>query len=95
VPALYTDPGIDMVEGGEERGRAELAAYTEERYHQVDDELDESWDLSGAVQDIELFFRVGWRIAGESGWPNWREGSEFRAIRDAMMEGRPEAASAY
>jgi Zn-dependent M28 family amino/carboxypeptidase len=95
VPALYTDPGIDMVEGGEERGRAELAAYTEERYHQVDDELDESWDLSGGVQDLELFFRVGWRIAGESSWPNWREGSEFRAIRDAMMEGRPEAASAY
>ena len=74
-----------MVEGGEERGRAELAAYTEERYHQVDDELDDTWDLSGAVQDLELFFRVGWRIVGESSWPNWREGSEFRAIRDEMM----------
>jgi Zn-dependent M28 family amino/carboxypeptidase len=85
VPALYTDPGVDMVDGGEERGLAELAEYTEERYHQVDDELDDTWDLSGAVQDLELFFRVGWRIVGESSWPNWREGSEFRAIRDEMM----------
>ena len=85
VPALYTDPGIDLVEGGEERGRAELAAYTTERYHQPSDEYDESWDLSGAVQDLRLFFRVGWRIANEAMWPNWREGNEFRALRDSMM----------
>lgn len=85
VPALYTDPGIDMVEGGEERGRAELVAYNEERYHQVDDELTPDWDLSGAMQDLELFFRVGWAIANEARWPNWSEESEFRAARDEMM----------
>jgi Zn-dependent M28 family amino/carboxypeptidase len=95
VPALYTDPGIDMVDGGEERGRAELAAYTEERYHQPSDEIDESWDLSGAVQDLEFFFRVGWRIAGESSWPNWSEDSEFRALRDEMMGRTRAARSAY
>jgi len=85
VPALYTDPGIDMHEGGEERGRAELVEYNEERYHQVDDELTDDWDLSGAVQDLELFFRVGWTITNEAGWPNWSENSEFRALRDEMM----------
>jgi Zn-dependent M28 family amino/carboxypeptidase len=89
VPALYTDPGIDLIEGGEEAGRAELTEYTTERYHQPDDEYDpESWDLSGAVQDLRLFFRVGWRIANEATWPNWREGNEFRAIRDSIMGGR-------
>lgn len=85
VPALYTDPGIDMVDGGEERGLAEIAAYTEERYHQPSDELDESWDLSGAVQDLEFFFRVGWMVANQPSWPNWSEDSEFRATRDEMM----------
>ncbi len=85
VPALYADPGVDMVEGGEERGRAALEAYTEERYHQVDDELDSSWDLSGAVQDLRFFYRVGWAVANEATWPNWAEGSEFRALRDSMM----------
>jgi len=88
VPALYTDPGIDLVEGGEERGRSELAEYTAERYHQPSDEYDPSWDLSGAIQDVRLFFRVGWRIANESTWPNWREGTEFRALRDEMMADR-------
>ena len=85
VPALYTDPGIDMVEGGEARGRAELAEYTEERYHQPSDELTPDWDLSGAEQDLEFFFRVGWMIANQSVWPNWNEDSEFRAARDEMM----------
>jgi len=87
VPALYTDPGIDMVDGGEDRGRAELDSWTEERYHQPSDEYDETWDLSGAVQDLQMFFTVGWRIANEDSWPNWREGNEFRAARDAMMAG--------
>jgi Zn-dependent M28 family amino/carboxypeptidase len=85
VPALYTDPGIDMVDGGEDRGRTELDRWTEERYHKPNDEYDETWDLSGAVQDLQLFFTVGWTIANESSWPNWREGNEFRAARDAMM----------
>jgi hypothetical protein len=76
-----------MVEGGEERGRAELEAYNEERYHQVDDELDDTWNLTGAELDLELFFRVGWRLANETSWPNWTEGNEFRAKRDAMMGG--------
>jgi Zn-dependent M28 family amino/carboxypeptidase len=88
VPALYTDPGIDMIEGGEAAGRAELEAYTNERYHKPNDEYDEDWDLSGAVQDLQFFFMVGWRLANEDSWPNWREGSEFRATRDAMMGGR-------
>ncbi|MDH3427402.1 MAG: M28 family peptidase, partial [Gemmatimonadota bacterium] len=85
VPALYTHTGIDMIDGGEERGRAELDAWTTERYHQPSDEIDDTWDLGGAVQDLQLFFMVGWQLASGDHWPNWREGNEFRAARDAMM----------
>jgi len=87
VPALYTHPGIDMLDGGEQRGRAEAAEYIAERYHKPSDEYDETWDLTGAVQDLELFFTIGWWITNEDSWPNWREGNEFRATRDAMMAG--------
>jgi Zn-dependent M28 family amino/carboxypeptidase len=85
VPAFYTHPGNDMVDGGVERGRAESARYISERYHKPTDEIDETWDLAGAVQEIELFFAMGYRLANEDSWPNWREGNEFRAARDAMM----------
>ncbi|MGH7541799.1 MAG: M28 family metallopeptidase, partial [Gemmatimonadota bacterium] len=87
VPALYTDAGIDHVEHGEAWGRAQREAYTAERYHKPSDEYDESWDLSGAVDDLRLLFRVGHRLAASDAWPNWHEGSEFRAIRDSMMAG--------
>jgi Zn-dependent M28 family amino/carboxypeptidase len=88
VPALYTDAGIDHVEHGEAWGRARRDEYTAERYHKPSDEFDPSWDLRGAVEDLQLLFRVGYQIANESTWPNWREGTEFKAVRDAMMAGR-------
>ena len=85
IPALYTDSGIDHVEHGEEWGMAQRDAYTSERYHKPNDEFDPNWDMAGAVDDVRLFFRVGYRLAGENSFPNWREGTEFKAVRDATM----------
>ncbi len=85
VPALYTDAGIDHVERGEDYGRAQRDEYTAERYHKPSDEYDPTWDLSGAVDDLRLLLQVGYRLAGESTFPNWRPGTEFRATRDRMM----------
>jgi len=88
VPALYTDAGIEHVEHGEEYGRRLRDEYTTERYHKPSDEFDEEWDLQGAVDDLRLLFEVGYRLAQETNWPNWRAGNEFRARRDEMMGGR-------
>jgi Zn-dependent M28 family amino/carboxypeptidase len=62
-----------------------LDKYTAERYHKPSDEYDPNWDLSGAVDDLRLLFRVGYELANESTFPNWSEGSEFRAKRDRDM----------
>ncbi|MFQ5747349.1 MAG: M28 family metallopeptidase [Gemmatimonadota bacterium] len=85
VPSLYADPGIDDIEHGEAWGRARRDEYTAERYHKPSDEYDESWDLRGGVEDLRLLFTVGYRLATGTAFPNWREGNEFRALRDAMM----------
>jgi Zn-dependent M28 family amino/carboxypeptidase len=87
VPAIYPKPGVDHVEHGAEWARERAAEYTAQKYHQVTDEFSSDWDLAGMVADLELFFRVGYRIANETTFPNWVEGSEFKAIRDAMMGG--------
>ena len=84
VPAVYVDAGVDNVEHGEAWGRAQAADYNQHRYHQPSDEFDPNWDLSGLTQDVRLLFRVGYRVATGSDWPNWHEGTEFRAARDAM-----------
>ncbi|MFQ5876889.1 MAG: M28 family peptidase [Acidobacteriota bacterium] len=85
IPALYTDAGIDHVEHGEEWGRARRDEYTAERYHKPSDEFDPGWDLSGAVDDARLLFMAGYRLANGTDFPSWREGTEFKARRDAMM----------
>lgn len=88
VPAIYPKPGVDQVERGVEWSRQQEAAYRADKYHQVTDEYDPDWDLSGMVDDLRLFFRVGYRIVNESTFPNWSEGSEFKARRDSMMAGK-------
>ena len=87
VPSLYTDSGIDHVEHGEEWTLARRADYTSNRYHKPSDEFDPAWDLTGALDDLELMFRVGYRLVTSEDWPNWREGNEFRGIRDADLGG--------
>jgi len=87
VPALNPGAGQDHVEHGIEWTQAQEAEYRERRYHQVSDEMLDSWDLGGMVQDLRLLFTVGYRLATSRDFPNWREGTEFKAPRDAMMLG--------
>jgi len=83
VPMLYTKAGIDSPTQGADYGRKWLEDYVAKRYHQPSDEYDSSWDLSGTMQDLAVFYAVGLAVADSDRWPNWREGNEFRAIRDA------------
>ena len=87
VPMLYTDAGPDLVEGGEAAGTAFEEGYREARYHAVGDEYDASWNLEGIVEIVSILATVGEGIADSDLWPNWYEGNEFRALRDAMRGG--------
>jgi hypothetical protein len=44
------------------------------------------WDLTGAVQDLQLLFSVGFRVADADKFPAWSSDSEFRAKREAMLK---------
>lgn len=86
VPMVYPGNGIDHVEHGPEYGQAQADDYVANRYHKPTDEYDPSWDLSGGEQDVRLYFMVGEDVANGDEWPNWNEGTEFRAIRDQVMQ---------
>jgi Zn-dependent M28 family amino/carboxypeptidase len=81
IPVLYTSRGIDMVDGGEARGRALSEQYVANTYHKPSDELTDSWDMRGGAEDLEALYAVGRGLADGNGWPEWRETSEFRAAR--------------
>jgi Zn-dependent M28 family amino/carboxypeptidase len=83
VPMLYTKAGVDSPDKGADWGKRWLEDYTAKRYHQPSDEYDASWDVSGIVKDLQLYYDVGRAIADSARWPNWYPGTEFRAIRDA------------
>jgi len=88
VPMVYAESGDDLVQGGVTSGRAKAEEYTTNRYHKPADEYDPAWNWSGAVLDLQLYYRVGRELANSNLWPNWYESAEFRAIRDASRKGQ-------
>ncbi len=86
VPMLYADPGNDHVTNGLTYGEDFAKEYTDERYHKPGDEYNNSWDLSGIQQSTEILYELGLNLANSEDWPNWYEGTEFRALRDDMLK---------
>jgi Zn-dependent M28 family amino/carboxypeptidase len=82
IPVLYISNGLDLVEGGVERGRALNAEYVSQNYHKPSDEVTPDWDMSGGVQDLELLYTIGRQLADTGAWPEWRANAEFRSARD-------------
>jgi Zn-dependent M28 family amino/carboxypeptidase len=85
VPALYTDTGIDFVGKPPEYSQQKRDEYTNKDYHAPSDEIKPDWDLTGAVDDTQLLFLVGYRVANAATFPEWKPGNEFKATRDAMV----------
>jgi hypothetical protein len=62
-------------------GREQEELYEKTDYHQASDELRETWDFSGAVEDVKLAFWLGCRVADAAELPRWNKGDEFEAAR--------------
>lgn len=88
VPAMSIGSGIDMENGGIARGRALQADYVKNRYHQPADQYDPNWDLSGMVQETEVLYDLGRKLATSREWPEWKAGAEFKAERDKTRSQR-------
>ena len=85
LPALSFGSGLDLVKGGVAAGKAADEAYTRDRYHQPADQFDPRWDLSGMAQDLTIGYELGRELANSREWPEWKAGSEFKAIRDKTL----------
>ncbi len=81
VPALYIDQGIDFIGQGPEYGREIRRHYTAEQYHKPSDQFDPSWNFDGAEDDLRALLSVARRVLVDERWPEWRDGSEFKALR--------------
>lgn len=87
IPALYAAGGTDHVTKGKEYGEQKNQEFTAKNYHRPGDQYDpEEWDLGGIVQDAQLYFEVGKKLGNETTFPKWKEGSEFKAIRENSLK---------
>tara|TARA_X000000950_G_scaffold67988_1_gene83987 strand:- start:1378 stop:3003 length:1626 start_codon:yes stop_codon:yes gene_type:complete len=83
IPMIYADPGIDLVDGGIEKGLELARNYTANDYHKPTDEVRDDWDWEGIEQDMDIFTNFIDDLANSDEYPNWYIKSEFRALRDA------------
>ena len=86
VSSLFTGGGKDFIGKPADFGQQKKDDYTAHHYHQVSDEVDPNWDLSGAVEDVDLLFEVGYQVANGDKFPEWKPGSEFKAKRDETLK---------
>jgi len=86
VPALDPESGVDFVGKPAGFGMQKRDEYTANDYHKPQDEIKPGWELSGAVQDLDLFLTIGYRVANSAVFPEWKVGNEFRATREKQLK---------
>ncbi|MBS1600793.1 MAG: M28 family peptidase [Bacteroidetes bacterium] len=82
VPALDIRGGEDVTGKGKDYGKKWVDDYTKNHYHTPSDEYDSTWTFEGGIQEMEILFMIGKKLASETTWPKWKQGSEFKAIRE-------------
>jgi len=86
VPALSSRDGVDYVGKPEGYGLQIMEEYISKHYHKPSDIVRPDWDMTGAVQQLQYYWMVGYRIAEADKYPEWKPGSEFKTKREAHLE---------
>ncbi len=86
VPAAYFASGHTFLGKPPGWGRQQREAWEAQHYHQPSDELRGEWELSGAVEDMQLAFLLGAHLARQPRMPTWTPGDEFEAPRKQALE---------
>jgi Zn-dependent M28 family amino/carboxypeptidase len=78
VPAMYAGGGTQAIDDDTANYRKRMSLVLTGCYHQPCDRYRDEWDLTGAVQDLQLFYQVGYDISQQETWPQWKATSEFK-----------------
>ncbi|MFT5886791.1 MAG: Zn-dependent M28 family amino/carboxypeptidase [Arcticibacterium sp.] len=86
IPALYLENGERVVGQEGDYGKNKNDDFRDNHYHRPSDEYDaKTWVLDGAIEDLTVLYNVGIEISNTAEWPKWKEGSEFKAIREKSL----------
>jgi Zn-dependent M28 family amino/carboxypeptidase len=85
VPSAYLEAGTDVRGRPPGWGRDRRQAWEDAHYHQPSDDLTPEWELSGAIEDAQLLFLLGLKVANAPLAPTWRPGDEFESARKKAL----------
>jgi Zn-dependent M28 family amino/carboxypeptidase len=71
VPFLAMSPGIDFIGKPAGWGDGKRQEYIRTDYHKPTDQVKPDWDLSGAIEDLQVLLEVGYRVAQAPERPHW------------------------
>jgi Zn-dependent M28 family amino/carboxypeptidase len=77
--AVFSGDGkfeFEHAHGAEDKMRA----FTKD-YHQVSDQYDPSWDLSGMVQQAQFTLNLGYAVANAPALPSWKAGEAYGKVK--------------
>jgi Zn-dependent M28 family amino/carboxypeptidase len=77
VPSLASSPGIDFVGKPANYGDQKRREYISNDYHKPTDQIKPDWDLTGAVEDLQVLLEVGYRVAQTPARPVWRDRAAY------------------
>ncbi len=80
IPAFFAFSGFEYIDRPADFGGNHWNDYADKDYYKVSDEVRPDWDLSGAVEDAQWLLIAGYKIAQANKRPEWKPGSEFKAI---------------
>ena len=81
VPAMFAKGWNDNRKHGKEWSKEQIAKYWAETYHKPTDQTHpETDDYSGLLQEVHLFFDLGYTLSQAEDFPRWNEKSEFARL---------------
>jgi len=82
VPALDINVGQESTLHGAAWGKQKRMDYTAHNYHQPSDNYSPDMNADGMAQVANLLFNIGNQLANETTFPGWKNGSEFKVVRE-------------
>ena len=78
--AVFSGDGSFEFEHDHSASSSKMVGF-KDRYHQVSDDYDTSWDLSGMVEQAQFTLNLGYDVANATAMPTWNKTDPFSRVK--------------
>lgn len=83
VPAVFGSSGQEPIDEATAKYKEQMQKRMKGCYHNVCDEYQADWDLSGALEDLAVYYQAATMLGNSNARPGYYEGTEFYSLRPA------------